>query len=116
LDGAIANAEKESRGSIYQSQLHAYAAMLFQKAAQDVTDGNVKALEWYLIVIPSIAAAFSSTLIAMTAVRRIKRPIARTTAIPDEAAAYLFGPLVAAIRAEAREAVKTAASAEKQSL
>ncbi len=115
LDEAVANAEKESRGSIYQSQLHAYAAMLFQKSAEEVTDGNVKALEWYLIVIPSIAAAFSSTLIAMTAVRRIRRSSVKTTAIPDEAAAYLFGPLVAAIRAEAREAVKTAAKAEKQS-
>jgi hypothetical protein len=108
IDEAISNAEKENRGSIYQSQLHSYAAMLFQKAAQDVTDANVKALEWYLIVIPSIAAAFSSTLIAMTAVRRIKRPSVQTTAIPDEAAAYLFGPLVAAIRQEARDAVKAA--------
>jgi hypothetical protein len=108
LDEAISNAEQENRGSIYQSQLHSYAAMLFQKAPQDVTDANVKTLEWYLIVIPSIAAAFSSTLIAMTAVRRIKRPALQTTAIPDEAAAYLFGPLVAAIRQEAQEAVRAA--------
>jgi hypothetical protein len=108
IDEAIGNAEKENRGSIYQSQLHSYAAMLFQKAAQDVTDANVKTLEWYLIVIPSIAAAFSSTLIAMTAVRRIKRPSVQTTTIPDDAAAYLFGPLVAAIRQEAQEAVRAA--------
>jgi hypothetical protein len=113
LDEAIANAEKESRGSIFQSQLHAYAAMIFQKAAQDVTDADVKTLEWYLIVIPSIAAAFSSTLIAMTAVRRIKRSSIQTATIPDEAAAYLFGPLVAAIRAEAREAVRSAKDADK---
>lgn len=109
LDDAIANAEKENRGSIYQSQLHSYAAMLFQKAAQDVTEANVKVLEWYLIVIPSIAAAFSSTLIAMTAVRRIKQPPVVTTMLPDESAAYLFGPLVEAIRQEARDAVRAAA-------
>lgn len=113
LDEAIANAEKESRGTIFQSQLHAYAGMLFRKAAQDVTDADVKTLEWYLIVIPSVAAAFSSTLIAMTAVRKIKRPPVHSATIPDEAAAYLFGPLVSAIRAEAREAVKAATALER---
>jgi hypothetical protein len=99
-----------------RSQLHSYAAMLFQKAAQDVTDANVKTLEWYLIVIPSIAAAFSSTLIAMTAVRRVKRPLVQTATIPDEAAAYLFGPLVAAIRQEARDAVKAASEGTSEKL
>lgn len=114
LDEAIADAERGSRGSVFQSQLHAYAAMLFRKAANDVTDADVKTLEWYLIVIPSIAAAFSSTLIAMTAVRRVKRPTAaQNVTIPDEAAAYLFGPLVAAIREEARMAVKAAKEKEK---
>jgi hypothetical protein len=112
LDEAIANAEKESRGSVFQSQLHAYAGMLFQKAAQDVTDADVKTLEWYLIVIPSIAAAFSSTLIAMTAVRRVRRQTEQNIVIPDEAAAYLFGPLVTAIREEARVAVKVAKDKE----
>jgi hypothetical protein len=108
IDDEIRTAEKADRGSIYRSQLHAYAGMFFQKAAQDVTDADVKTLEWYLIVIPSIAAAFSSTLIAMTAVHRIKRSVARATTIPDEAAAYLFGPLVTAIRQEAQDAVKAA--------
>ena len=109
LDEAIRKAQKENRGSIYQSQLHAYAAMLLRKDPQNVTDADVKLLEWYLIVIPSIAAAFSSTLIAMTAIRRIK-PIksAADVYFPDEAAAYLFGPLVAAIKREAQDAVAAA--------
>ena len=83
--------------------------MLLRKDPQNVTDADVKLLEWYLIVIPSIAAAFSSTLIAMTAVRRIK-PIksAMDVNFPDEAAAYLFGPLVTAIRKEAQDAVAAA--------
>jgi hypothetical protein len=114
LDEAIRSAQKQNRGSIYQSQLHAYAAMLLRKDPQDVTDADVKLLEWYLIVIPSIAAAFSSTLIAMTAVRRIK-PVksAADVHFPDEAAAYLFGPLVAAIRREAQDAVAAAATQGK---
>jgi hypothetical protein len=82
--------------------------MLFRKDPREVSDGEVKTLEWYLIVIPSIAAALSSTLIAMTAVRRIKSKPEVVTAIPDEAAAYLFGPLVAAIKQEAQDAVSAA--------
>ncbi|WP_315705909.1 MULTISPECIES: hypothetical protein [unclassified Bradyrhizobium] len=108
IDKEIEEAEKDSRGSVQQSQLHAYAAMLFRKAPADITEADVKTLELYLIVIPSIAAAFSSTLIAMTAVRRIKPTSTSEGMISDEAAAYLFGPLVAAIRSEAREAVKSA--------
>jgi hypothetical protein len=109
LDEAIRKAQKENRGSIYQSQLHAYAAMLLRKDPQNVTDADVKLLEWYLIVIPSIAAAFSSTLIAMTAVRRIKpTKSAVDISLPDEAVAYLFGPLVTAIRKEAQDAVAAA--------
>jgi hypothetical protein len=106
LDVQIREAQREDRGSIYQSQLHSYAAMFLGKNPQDVNDADVKLLEWYLIVVPSIAAAFSSTLIAMTAVRRIKpSKTTKDLGLPDEAAAYLFGPLVTAIRKEAREAV-----------
>jgi hypothetical protein len=83
--------------------------MLMQKDPKDVTDADVKILEWYLIVVPSIAAAFSSTLIAMTAVRRIKpKKSEATVTIPDETAAYLFGPLVVAMRREASKAVAEA--------
>lgn len=109
LDLKITKAETVYRDAVYQSQLHSYTAMLFGKDPREVSDAEVKTLEWYLIFIPSIAAALSSTLIAMTAVRRIRQPKSEETAtIPDEAAAYLFGPLVAAIRSEAQEAVSAA--------
>jgi hypothetical protein len=70
---------------------------------------TLKTLEGYLIWIPSIAAALSSTLIAMTAVHRIRAPKTEpTSVIPDEAAAYLFGPLIQALRKEANDAVVAA--------
>jgi hypothetical protein len=78
--------------------------MLFRKDPRDVSDAEVKTLEWYLVIIPSIAAAFASTLIAITAVRRVKSSNSMTS-IPDDAANYLFGPLLAAIKAEARATV-----------
>jgi hypothetical protein len=109
IDEAITKAQTQYGDRVYQSQLHAYTAMLFRKDAREVTDGEVKTLQWYLIVIPSIAAALSSTLIAMTAVRRFKKPNTEPVAtLPDEAIAYLFGPLVTAIRTEATNAVAAA--------
>jgi hypothetical protein len=83
--------------------------MLFNKDPKDVSEGEVKTLEWYLILIPSIAAALSSTLIAMTAVHRIKRSkISTPTTVPDEAVTFLFGPLMAEIRQAANDAVNRA--------
>jgi Skp family chaperone for outer membrane proteins len=107
LDAELATADAEYRAAVNQSQLHSYAAMVTGKAVADVSEADVKSLEKYLIIIPCIAAAFASTLLAVTAVRRI-RPKTSVATIPDEAAAYLFGPLVTAIRQEARDAVAAA--------
>jgi hypothetical protein len=109
IDNEIAKAEAEYRAAVNKSQLHSYTAMVKGKAVADVTDSEVKGFEKYLIIIPSIAAALASTLIAITAVRRIKPPDAAPIAsMPDEAAAYLFGPLIQALRKEANDAVATA--------
>jgi hypothetical protein len=109
LDQKIGVTETEYREAINRSQLHSYAAMLFGKDPDKLTDGEVKTLERYLIWIPAIAAALSSTLIAMTAVRRRKRPKPRPEAtLPDDAATYLFGPVVDAIRKAANDAVAAA--------
>jgi hypothetical protein len=83
--------------------------MLFGKDSNQLTDGEVKTLERYLIWIPAIAAALSSTLIAMTAVRRIKPPKPQPAAVlPDDAAGYLFNPLLTGITKAAADAVTTA--------
>jgi hypothetical protein len=106
IDDEVAKAQAAYRAAVNRSQLHSYTAMVTGKAVADVSDAEVKNLEKYLIIIPSIAAALASTLIAITSVRRIKptKPQPVPT-IPDEAAAYLFGPLVDAIKREARDAV-----------
>jgi hypothetical protein len=113
IDEEISKADVEYRDAIYHSPLHSYTGMLFSKDPRKVSEGEVKTLEWYLILIPSIAAALSSTLIAMTAVHRLKPPKPPSlTTIPDEAAVYLFGPLVEAIRQESRDAVRAAVNGE----
>jgi hypothetical protein len=109
IDEEVLKAEAEYRAAVNKSQLHSYTAMVRGKAVAEVTDSEVKSFEKYLIIIPSIAAALASTLIAITAVRRLKPPErAPITSIPDEAAAYLFGPLVQALRKEANDAVAAA--------
>jgi hypothetical protein len=109
IQAEYVNAEAEFRAAVNQSQLYSYAGMLTGKAGADVTEADVKRLEKYLILIFSIAAAFASTLLAVTAVRRLKRPVPNAiTAIPDEAAKYLFGPLLEAIKKEAKDAVEAA--------
>jgi hypothetical protein len=109
IDSELSSAQKEYRDAVFQSPLHSYTAMLFNKDPKDVSEGEVKTLEWYLILIPSIAAALSSTLIAMTAVHRIGRPKASApTVVPDEAVAFLFGPLLAEIKKTAEDAMNRA--------
>jgi hypothetical protein len=83
FDDKLGKAEADHRETINHSQLHSYTAMLFRKDPRDVSDGEVKTLEWYLIVVPSIAAAFASTLIAITAVRRIPPEPTAVAQIPD---------------------------------
>jgi hypothetical protein len=107
IDAKIAKAESDYRVSINRSQLHSYAAMLFGKNPSELSEGEVKTLERYLIWIPAIAAALSSTLIAMTAVRRMRRD-PDDAVIPDDAMRNLFGPLMEAIQGEARNAVTAA--------
>jgi hypothetical protein len=99
IEEELVKAEAHYRQVVNKSQLHSFAAMLMGKAVSEVTESEVKAIEKFLVLIPSIAAAFASTLIAITAVRRIPQTV---TALPDDAAAYLFGPLLAEIKAEAQ--------------
>ena len=82
--------------------------MILKKNPTELSDAEIKNLESYLIFIPSIAAALASTLLAITAVRRIRPSPEVVTAIPDDAAAYLFGPLVEAIKKQASESVSIA--------
>ena len=114
LETELAKADAAYRAAINKSQLHSYTAMITGKAVSEVSEGDVKNLEKYLIIIPSIAAAFASTLIAITAVRRIKPSIKDPPIqLPDEAMTHLFGPLITAIQKEASDAVNTAMAKAK---
>lgn len=109
LNEQVSKAEAQYREAVYQSPLHSYTAMLFNKDPRDVSEGEVKTLEWYLILIPSIAAALSSTLIALTAVHRIRPPKSESPLVmPDEAMACLLGPLGKTMEQEAKNVIAAA--------
>jgi hypothetical protein len=112
IDEKIVRAEADYRSKVASSQLHSYTAMIMFKAPKDVTEAEVKSLEKYWIFIPSIAAAFASTLLAITAVRRIKPPkVEPPPTMPDEALNFLLGPILQTMEQEARNIIGRAANA-----
>jgi hypothetical protein len=113
IEEEVNKAQAEYRAAVTNSQLHSYTAMITGKAVAEVTEAEVKTLEKYLILIPCVAAAFASTLIAITAVRRIRPKPDGAVTMPDEAAAYLFGPLLEAIKMEARATVSDVSARPK---
>jgi hypothetical protein len=112
IDEKIVAAEREYRIAVNDSQLHSYTSMILRKDPTELTDGEIKALESYLIFIPSIAAALASTLLAITAVRRIKSKREAVADIPSDAATYLFGPLIEAIKKQADTAIAAALASQ----
>jgi hypothetical protein len=100
IDEKIAKAQNDYRIAIGRSQLHSYTSMIMRKAPGEVTESEIKSLESYLIFIPSIAAALASTLLAITAVRRIRRSAETVTTISDA--------LVEVIKKQAEDAVAAA--------
>jgi TolA-binding protein len=107
INDEVGKAETDYRKAVSKSVLHSYTSTIRGKAVAEVTESEVKDLEKYLIFIPSIAAALASTFIAITAVRRIRPPDPEPiTTIPEDAAAYVFGPLLEALKREARDTVR----------
>jgi hypothetical protein len=108
-DEKIAKAESDYRIAVTRSQLHSYTSFIVRKPPTEVTDAEVKGLEFYLIFIPSIAAALASTLLAITAVHRIKLPKVEPPAtMPDEALTFLLGPIVQTLKQEVKNTVAEA--------
>jgi hypothetical protein len=54
------------------SQLHSFTAMAFGKDPTEVTDGEIHSFLRIFVFLPAIFVAFASTLLAVTAVTRVK--------------------------------------------
>lgn len=88
-------AEARYREAIQNSQLHSLASILLGKDMMELEDGDVSFLLRFFIYIPALLVAFASTMIAITAVVRIKKP--EEVIIPADSQSYLLGPITSAI-------------------
>jgi hypothetical protein len=81
-----ADAEASYREALFHSQLHSFTAMVFGKDPNQVTEGEIASFLRVFVFLPAIMVALASTLLAMTAVHRIKpKKEATPVAVPDEA-------------------------------
>lgn len=71
-DKAVTAAKVAYREAILHSQLHTFTGMVFGVAATDVTDEQISRFLRLFVFLPAIFVAFASTLIAFTAVHRLK--------------------------------------------
>lgn len=74
-DKAVADARDQHREAVLHSQLHSFTAMVFGVAPSDVTDEQIARFLRIFVFVPAIFVSFASTLLAFTAVHRLKQKI-----------------------------------------
>jgi len=90
------------REAVLNSQLHSFTAMLFGKKPTEVSDDEIARFLRLFVFIPAIGAAFSATIIGLTAVTRIPPPPPTQVELAD-ADEYILGPLAERILRQATE-------------
>lgn len=85
---AVTDAQAVYREAVLNSQLHALTAMVLAKDPTEVTDGEVYGFLRYFVFAAALCVAFASSLLAITAVRRIKP----TYEFTEEDGSYILGP------------------------
>ena len=90
-------AEERYQIAVRGSQLHSLASILFGKDPMQVDDAEVSYLLKFLVYIPAFLVAFSSTLVAVTAVHRVRPKEDPRLIYPDGSEQFLLGPLTKTI-------------------
>ena len=65
-------AEVDYREALFHSQLHSFTAMAFGKDPNQVTEGEIASFLRVFVFLPAVLVALASTLLAITAVHRIR--------------------------------------------
>ena len=104
-------AEASYREALFHSQLHSFTAMAFGKDPNQVTDGEIASFLRVFVFLPAILVALASTMLAMTAVHRIRsRKEATPVAVPDEAVIQILQAAVQSANVELEHANAAAAT------
>jgi hypothetical protein len=104
-------AEVNYREALFHSQLHSFTAMAFGKDPNQVTEGEIASFLRVFVFLPAILVALASTLLAITAVHRIRpKKNATPVAVPDEAVIQILRAAVQSANAELHNATAAAAT------
>jgi hypothetical protein len=101
-DRTLADAHEARREAVRKSQLHDFAAMVWGISPSEVTDGMVaQFLRWFVFG-AAICVAFASTMIAFTAITRVKPSKPSTITIPDRHVEFVLEELAKKVIADAK--------------
>ncbi|TDR90032.1 ATPase [Enterovirga rhinocerotis] len=110
IDRAAREAEVAYRDAVMRSQLHSFTGMVFFKDPGEVTDKEIHSFLFFFVFLPAIGASLAATLLALTAVERVREE--DDIVLDERAGAFILEPFAAQIVREAREeAERTAAAA-----
>ncbi len=109
IDRALSEAEGGYRDAVMRSQLHSFTAMVFFKDPGQVTDREIHSFLFFFVFIPAIGASLAATLLALTAVERVREE--DDVVLDESAGSFILEPFAAEIVREAREAAERTASA-----
>ena len=111
-DRTLADAHAAYREAVRNSQLHDFASMVWGISPGEVTDRMIaQFLRWFVFG-AAICVAFTSTMIAFTAITRVKPPKPKTISIDDRNGEFILGPFAEKVIAEAKSAVNADAEAK----
>lgn len=111
-DKTLADRRAAYREAVRKSQLHDFASMAWGIPPSEVTDGMVaQFLRWFVFG-AAICVAFASTMIALTAITRVKAAKPNTITIDDRNGEFVLGPFAEKVIAEAKAAVGADAEAK----
>lgn len=108
FEDKVTAAQAAKKQAIFDSQLHTFTAMVYGIDPDQVTEGE---LHWFLrlfVFVPAICVSFASTLLAFTAVEKLRKN--KQALFAEDAGAYLVGPLAQAAVMEANRTVERTAA------
>jgi hypothetical protein len=111
-DRTLADARAAYREAVRKSQLHDFASMVWGISPSEVTDGMVaQFLRWFVFG-SAVCVAFASTLIAFTAITRVKPAKPSTIMVHNRNGEFILGPFAEKVIAEAKAAVNVEADSK----
>lgn len=107
VDRAVSDAEVAYRDAVMRSQLHSFTGMVFFKDPGQVSDKEIHTFLFFFVFIPAIGASVAATLLALTAVERVR---AEDDVVLDErAGSFILEPFAQEIVRQARDEAERAA-------